>query len=234
MARRRKADPNIAVAYLRVSTDRQALGLDAQRSALSTWATNHSVTIAGWHVDEGLSGSLDVGDRPGLAAAMQHVSELRAGRLVVARRDRLARDLGVVAMVEHQLKASGAVVSACDDMADAWAADAQAVMHARLRDMFAELERSRIRDRTIAALRVKKARGEKLGGHAPYGWRGEHGMLVPDQSEQAVIRLVRELRACGVTLAGIAEALEARGLRTRIGGRHNVRSVSTVLAADAY
>lgn len=84
---------------------------------------------------------------------------------------------------------------------------------------------------TVAALRVKKSRGEKLGGHAPYGWRGEHGMLVPDQSEQAVIRLVRELRARNTTLAGIAEALEARGLRTRIGWPHNVRSVSTVLAA---
>src|SRR2546426_9291882 len=48
------------VAYLRVSTDRQAeegLGLDVQKHAIRAWAKQHGNRIVAWARDEGVSGS---------------------------------------------------------------------------------------------------------------------------------------------------------------------------------
>jgi len=67
-----------------------------------------------------------------------------------------------------------------------------------------------------AALGVKKARGERVGG-VPYGFKvaadGVH--LVADEAEQAVIARARELRATGMTLRMIVRKLELEGVRAR-------------------
>ena len=69
------------IAYLRVSTDEQDLGLDAQDMAIRAKYEPAEVFI-----DEGLSGGK--ADRPAL---MQALSALRKGdELVVAKRDRLS------------------------------------------------------------------------------------------------------------------------------------------------
>ena len=41
---------------------------------------------------------------------------------------------------------------------------------AQMASVFAELERAMIRERTRSAMNVKRKRGERISGHAPYGW----------------------------------------------------------------
>jgi DNA invertase Pin-like site-specific DNA recombinase len=67
-------------------------------------------------------------------------------------------------------------------------------------DLMAQHERLLIRQRTKAALDVKRKRGEKLGGHAPYGFRaeGEPLKLTEIPEEQAVIARVQELAGAQV------------------------------------
>src|SRR5215468_4760276 len=53
MGRRRRVaagDERRAVAYLRVSTEEQHLGPEAQRAAVEAWAKVRSVTSASWHL----------------------------------------------------------------------------------------------------------------------------------------------------------------------------------------
>ena len=80
---------------------------------------------------------------------------------------------------------------------------------------------------TKVGLAQAKAEGRKTGGLCPYGWkvggvrRGPKGpvkFLVECPEEQAVIRLVIQLRMEGRTLKGIAVELTARGIRRREGG----------------
>ena len=56
-------DRTNAVACLRVSTDRQDLGPDAQRESIRRWARARGVTIIGWHEDRGISGGADMDSR---------------------------------------------------------------------------------------------------------------------------------------------------------------------------
>ena len=227
---RTEADTRTAVAYLRVSTDEQHLGPEAQRAAIEAWAAREGVAVVAWHTDAGVSGAAEIARRPALLSALADVREHGAGALVVARRDRLARDVMAAAIIERMATDAGArVVSAAGEGTDGH--DPAAVLMRRMVDAFAEYERALIATRTRAALAVKRARGEATS-HAPYGWRiGEGGRLVADATEQEVIARVRALRASGLSIRDIAAALNAAGVQTRSGGAHNPRSVHTIATA---
>src|SRR5277367_5263412 len=98
--RARPGNARLAIAYLRVSTDEQRLGPEAQRATIEAWAAREGVSVVAWHTDAGFSGGLDLGDRPGLVAALTDIRAARAGLLVVAKRDRLARDVAIAATVD--------------------------------------------------------------------------------------------------------------------------------------
>ena len=98
---------NRAVGYIRVSTARQDLGADAQRAEIERWARRSGVDLLAWHEDVGVSGGAGIDARPGLLAAIEALRQHEAGVLVVARRDRLARDVLVSAMVERLCEREG-------------------------------------------------------------------------------------------------------------------------------
>src|SRR5690349_11676024 len=84
------------VAYYRVSTDKQGrsgLGLDAQRAAVAAYLNggDHQVMAAFVEIE---SGKRD--DRPQLAAAMQ-ACRVYGARLLIAKLDRLSRDVAFIA-----------------------------------------------------------------------------------------------------------------------------------------
>lgn len=232
-ARIRKGDPKVAVAYLRVSTDDQALGLEAQRTAIETWANTRDMRVVDWCIDEGVSGGAALDARPELARALALLREHRAGVLVVAKRDRLARDVIVAAMVEKLAANVGAaILSVAGEGSDA-TDDPSSQLLRRMVDAFAEYERAIIAMRTRNALAAKRARGEVIGGMPPWGLRlSEDGRSwVPDEREQLMLSLVRELRAQGKGVRPIARALEAAGFRSRNGRKFQHSSVVRMLQA---
>jgi site-specific DNA recombinase len=235
MARRsavKAGDKTAAVAYLRVSTDEQHLGPVAQRAALEAWAAREGVSIVAWCEDLGVSGGATLDRRPGLLAALAALEEHGAGVLIVAKRDRLARDVMVAAMVEAAAARVGArVVSAAGEGTDGAEGDPTGLLMRRLVDAFSEYERALIAARTKAALAVKRGRGEATGGDAPFGTRKEGGRLVRDEAEQEIIAAAREYRAAGLSLRQIAARLEERGLLARGKATWTAGAVSRLLGA---
>lgn len=223
----------VVVGYVRVSTEDQNLGPDAQRAALEAWATAHGAELVAVFEDLGVSGATPAADRPGLLAALGAVADLEASVLLVAKRDRLARDVVEAAMTERLAARSGArVVSAAGEGTDGDVDDPSGLLLRRLVDAFAEYERAMIRSRTKAALAVKKSRGE-LVGSVPFGYRlAEDGKtLVEVPEELEAVRVARELRAAGLSYRATAEELEARGFVSRNGRRFAPTQISRFLAA---
>jgi DNA invertase Pin-like site-specific DNA recombinase len=100
--------------------------------------------------------------------------------------------------------------------------------------VFAELERAMIRERTRSAMSVKRARGERISGHAPFGWNfGRGGRLVANAREQQIIARVRRLRAKGLSYRGIATRLEREGIRPKRGRRWAHTTVKSILVRKA-
>src|SRR5207344_467275 len=129
------------------------LGLEAQRASVVTAAGRLGLELTRTFVDAGTSGSLTIEDRPVLLDA---VAALRRGDvLLVAKRDRLGRDVIAVAMIERLIAKRGArVVSAAGEGTDS--DDPSAVLMRRLIDSFAEYERALIAARTRAALAAQR------------------------------------------------------------------------------
>ncbi len=196
-----QGNPKLAVAYLRVSTDEQNLGPDAQRAAISSWAAAQGVTILEWR-EERVSGGAALEDREELIAAINLLAPLGAGLLVAAKRDRIARDAVLAVSIERMVQGEGARLVTSDGVTSDDTPEGRLVRG--ILDLFAEYERSLIRARTRAALRVKKARGERVSRFAPVGTRIEGGMIVPDEVAGAAVGLARELRAGGSSWSEIA------------------------------
>ena len=220
-----------AIGYLRVSTEGQAdsgLGLDAQRASVTTAAARLGLALADVFTDAGLSGSLDLADRPGLFAAIEAMK--RGDVLIVAKRDRLGRDVVAVAMIERLIgRKGGRVLSAAGEGTDN--DDASSMLQRRILDAFSEYERLIIGQRTKAALKAKRERGERAG-NVPFGYRlaDDGRSLIACDDEQRILELIRQLREAGYTLRAIADSLNADGYRTRRGSAWRHEYVANLAA----
>lgn len=213
--RRRPGDPTRAIAYLRVSTNDQRLGPDAQRTAIEAWAAREHVTIVAWFTDLGVSGLSEMIDRPGLSAAIGAIRVFGAGLLVVAKRDRLARDVAIAALVEREVRRLGAMLAAADGIGNGSAPEDTLIR--AVVDAVSAYELALIGRRTKSALAELKRLGRRVGT-IPFGFEvGVDGALVPNADEQKIVATVRRLRAEGLSQRAIVSRLEAQGVVSRAG-----------------
>lgn len=193
-----------ARAYLRVSTDEQAesgLGLEAQEAACWGWVARNGGTIT-FYRDEGVSGSTAPSSREGLTSLLGDLA--KGDVLLVAKRDRLARDIYWAICLDRAAAARGArIVSVAGEGTDD---DSPTnVLMRRIIDAFGEYERLLIGARTKAALKAKKARGERISGRAPLGWMFLDGKVVQDAPERLLAEHFLSLAEQGVSTASTAQ-----------------------------
>jgi DNA invertase Pin-like site-specific DNA recombinase len=159
------------IAYLRVSTQRQhrsGFGIDAQRSAIERFAAAESLKITREYVEaETGKGSDALDRRPRLAAAPAAAKAAKCS-VVVAKLDRLSRDVAFVAGLMAQRVPF--IVAELGRDADPF------MLH--LYAALAEKERRLISERTKAALAAKKATGASLGNQTNLTLAGATGRSV--------------------------------------------------------
>lgn len=204
------------VALLRVSTrtqERDGYGLDSQEADIRAWARLHKHRIA-YVVRETVPGDAAPNLRAGLCEAMQLVTLERADGIVVARLDRLARDLilqeQLIAEVDHiggVLRSAAA--SEDENLIDN---DPRRVLIRQILGAIAQYDRAMIRLRTRNGREVKAARGGYIGGAPPFGWEARGGQLVPLEIEQIARRRIKEWHRQGCSYRVIAAKLNAAGI----------------------
>jgi len=198
------------VSYYRVSTAQQGasgLGLEAQREAVSRHvAAAGGVLVAEFTEIE--SGKKN--DRPQIAAALADC-RLRRATLVIAKLDRLARNVAFIS----NLMESGVDFVACDNPHAT-----RLTIH--ILAAVAEHEREMISQRTKAALAAAKARGVRLGNPqlSPGDTRRARKARTAIAGRHAadVLPYIEAARKAGCTSLGeLADALTARGIPTPSG-----------------
>ena len=180
------------VSYLRVSTERQGrsgLGLEAQRSAVTTYLNGGAWSLVAEFV-EVESGKRD--DRPKLADAMA-LCRVHGATLVIAKLDRLSRD---AAFLMNLQKAGVRFIAADMPEANETMVGFMALM--------AQAERKAISTRTKAALAEAKKRGVVMGGF--------RGHVITDEQRMAGLQS-RQARAAarGADLAGTVRRMQSEG-----------------------
>lgn len=220
--RRPSAKPDVplrAVAYCRVSTDRQAergSSLDAQRAKLTAYCAAVDLELVATESDEGESAkSLD---RPALQRALAMLRDARADALVVTKLDRLTRRVVDMGDLVETYFAEGkrCTLISLGDAIDTRTAGGRLVLN--VLTSVAQWEREAIGERTRAVTLYRQARGEYIGGHPPYGFRlTAERKLEEDDHEQQTILMAVERRTEGFVLRKIAQLLASADRRSRAG-----------------
>lgn len=215
------------VTYFRVSTAQQSrsgLGLEAQRAAVEAYAERTGATVlAGYTEIE----SGDDAQRPQLQRALAHC-QLSGARLLVAKLDRLTRDVGFLAALQR----AGVVSFLSADMPEAGEVETQ------LMTVLAGSELRKIRERTRVALQAAKARGVTLGkpenlSNQLEGSKRGNAVKSAKAAERAdkLTPWIEEARGAGVTSTrGLAAWLNERSIRAPRGGEWSAAQVARVLA----
>ena len=224
------------VAYLRVSTDKQAEegnGLDVQEQAIRAWARANGYRIVGWFRAEGVSGSNGLDTRVGLYDALTEITAGHAQGIVVKCLDRLARDLVLQESLLAEIKRMGAQPFTTSAGEQAYLTDdpddPSRKLIRQILGAVNEYERSMITLRLRTGRASKASKGGYAYGSPAYGQRADDRELVPDEAEQAGARRIQELRASGASMRGIADTLNAAGIPAKRGGTWSPMTVKRVL-----
>lgn len=219
------------ISYVRVSSQQQGksgLGIEAQQKANARFAADNGFEIVAEFVEVETGKGADALDRrPQLAAALAHARKLGCP-VLVAKLDRLSRDVHFI---------SGLMAHRVSFIVGELGADADAFM-LHLYAALAEKERALIAERTRIALAAAKERGTALGNRTNLSDAQAKGRKVQadaaDQHATNVVAIVEQVRKAGaVTLRQIADALNARGVRTARGGEWHAQTVKRVLGRAA-
>jgi DNA invertase Pin-like site-specific DNA recombinase len=148
-----------AAFYLRVSTDGQQT--EHQRRQLEEVAKHR-----GWHIvdiyeDAGVSGSKRRQHRPRLDAMLKDATRKRFDLIAAWSVDRLGRSLQDLVALLEEVKAVGCDLYLHQQAVDTTTPAGRAMF--QMMGVFAEFERSMIRERVMAGLETARAKGKTFG-----------------------------------------------------------------------
>lgn len=233
------------VAYYRVSTGKQSKEMPAQKTAVKnylkkSWPPEKSFT----EIESGAKN-----DRPELKKALDYCHE-RDATLVVAKLDRLSRDLEFIGWLQNT-----DINFVCCDMPEATRETIGFMA------VIARWEREQIAKRTKEALAEKRKEGVLLGSHNPRVRRGldryrkrmaikrkraerankaakPAKVKAPEKpkppsareiADKGVMPIIRTLRAQGYSYQDVATALNEGDIPTRQGGKWAQTSVVRIV-----
>lgn len=206
-----------AIAYYRVSTARQGengYGMEAQQIAVAGLLQRLGHTLVGefTEVESGRKSS-----RPQLTEALGEARK-RGSLLVVAKLDRLARDVELISSLVKEAERNGFGGLLFADFPDVDPTTPEGELFIHQMAAFAQFEARRISQRTKAGLAVAKSRGVKLGGLR--GGQAAANEARQQQARQTAERLrgiLSPMAAAGASLPAMAAALQAAGVKTPTG-----------------
>jgi DNA invertase Pin-like site-specific DNA recombinase len=211
----RTASPLRAITYGRVSTGKQAntgVSLGDQADTLATIVAQRGWAHVDHVVDAGMSGR-KMDNRPGLVAALDRLDRGDADVLI----DRLSRSTEDFAKLLNRSERKGWAIVVLDCDVDTTTAAGRLVVD--VVNAAAQFESRRIGERVKAVHAVRRAQGKRAGE--------------PPRLPGELRHRISAERAAGLSLTGIAERLNAEGVRSAKGGRWYASTVAHVVRSVA-
>lgn len=211
------------IAYTRVSTTKQGLGLDAQTNAINNYIASHGGTIIAQY-SEKESGKETI-NRVELQKAIAHAKR-EGATLIVAKLDRLSRSIADIFTLKKDKQLSFEV---CD-------IDASDTLMLGIFATLAQQERELISRRTREALAALKTKGVKLGNPnaadvlRQVSHQGVQARKANAKSNKANRHAYDAIRLMNGTLNEKAAYLNENGYLTRNGKKFSATQVSRLIA----
>jgi site-specific DNA recombinase len=224
---------NLAVGYVRVSTDDQVdsgLSLEHQEHRIKAYAEAQGLELVEIIHDEGVSAGKALAARKGGLKALRLLNTGKARHLIALKLDRVFRNTSDALETAQAWDKAGVGLHLIDMGGQSInTRTAMGRMFFTMAAGFAELERGLVRERTSAALQQKKARGEAycrplLGFDVDDSKR-----LVANRDEQRLIARIQAMHEAGESLHQIANKLNIEGVPTKRGGVWHASTIRQLL-----
>lgn len=220
-----------AIGYIRVSTDEQAqdgVSLDVQRKRIEQYAELYDIELVAIIEDAGASAKTM--KRDGLQTALTMLREGKADALLVAKLDRLTRNVRDLGELIEGYFGKYRLLSVADHI-DTSSATGRLVLN--VLGSVSQWEREQIAERTAAALQYKKHQHE-VYNHVPLGYAAADGKLVPIDEELRVVADIMALRDQGLSYHAIAAEMNARGIVGKRGGCFYASTIRAIFVNDLH
>ena len=224
--------------YIRCSTADQAKddrsSLQVQTDVIEGYARIRGADKFGVQIftDAGVSGAVKLAARP---AGAELLAAMAPGDTVIASKlDRMFRSASDALNMLELFKEKGVHLVLFDMGADPVTGDGTARMLFIILAAVADMERTRIKERTAEGRKAKKAKGGPIG-NVPFGFKkvgeGRAAVLEADPDEQYAAMRMRELYQQGLSLPRIAALLALAGNVSRTGKPFDPKSILRVVRA---
>lgn len=156
--------------YIRVSTEDQAgedkFGLGIQLDEIKQFCLKEKFNIVEVYEDAGISGTEQ--NRPALNKLLEDAKKETFKKVIVAKFDRLARDLYLQLFLEKELLIYDVEILSVREQFSG--NDPMMVMMRQMMGVFAQFEKNRIAERLNSGRIAKRKNGGYIGGQAPLGY----------------------------------------------------------------
>ena len=204
--------------YKRVSTDEQSLtgiSLNNQevRGKELAYKLGYDFKV---YADEGVSGSLSIDKRPGLKSLIDDIADKKIDAIFVLDLDRLSRgDIIQITIIKNILKENK--VKLYDVNNEINLNDINQEFLTDIRSLINNYETKKTSQRIKSVLTQNIVEGKVGGGPLlPFGYKkGEHNILVVNEDEAEVVKLIFKLSLEGMGTKVIANYLNERNIPTK-------------------
>jgi site-specific DNA recombinase len=206
----------LVVGYVRVSTTKQdesGLSIEEQKRRIQAWAVAQNLKLEQVYED-GAESAKDL-NRPQVQEVLRRIRDGEISRVIIYKLDRLTRSVKDLYDLITVFQKHDVALCSVTESLDTSSPIGRAMVG--IIGVFAQWERESTSERTVMALTAKRHRGERLGGHRPYGWRFKGKKLIPDKDEQVVLKAILKGASEGKGYSEIASILNRKGVKPASG-----------------
>jgi DNA invertase Pin-like site-specific DNA recombinase len=224
-----------AVAYYRMSSDKQEASIPAQRDAVQAYAAKNAFRIVREYRDEGISGDATE-KRLGFQQMLKDASAVGDFKAVLCwDQDRFGRfDPLEAGYWVKPLRDAGIHLETVAQGRIDWNDFAGRIVYAVQQEGKHAFLRDLARNGTRGQLKAAR-KGKWMGGKPPYAYEARDGRLVPGEPEEvAVLRELFARYAGGASLRELARDLNRRGVPAPCGGAWWYNVIRKILRNPLY
>ena len=220
------ANQNKAVAYVRVSSQKQAeegVSIAAQIKRIKEYAKFKGIILEDEDIliEKGVSGGIPLWERPMGGKLKRMLNSGNYEHVITMKLDRMFRLVSDMLATVDELNAAGFALHMVDFNGEAIdTSSAMGRFFLTMSAAMAEMERGLISERTKMGMNQLKATHRKFT-QSIYGWDVDpSGNLIPNWVEQNYIDFMKwQMEVNGLSAAAVARALNRQGVKGKRGGK---------------
>ncbi len=221
-----------AAVYARFSSDNQRdESIDAQLRAIEEYAEAHGIYIVERYIDRAFSARSD--KRPEFQRMIKETARGKFRVVIVHKLDRLSRDRYDSAFYKHILKNNGVRLQSVVENLDN---SPESIILESVIEGMAEYYSANLGRETIKGLKENAHNGISTGGRPPLGYKINPvtKRVEVDEEEAKAVKLIFDMVSAGEKYPAVAEELNKRGYKTRLGRPFSSASLHDILKNPKY